>query len=56
MQADYAGDNLYVTDRDTGEVRSVSVLVCLLPCSGKAFVIGMYTARMEEFFHGMSAS
>ena len=56
MQADYAGDNLYVTDRDTGEVRSVSVLVCLLPCSGKAFTIGMYTARMEDFFHGMSAS
>ena len=56
MQADYAGDNLYVTDRDTGEVRSVSVLVCLLPCSGRAFTIGMYTARMEEFFHGMSAS
>ena len=56
MQADYAGDNLYVTDRDSGEARSVSVLVCLLPCSGKAFAIGMYTTRMEEFFHGMSAS
>lgn len=56
MQVDYAGDNLYVTDRQTGELRRVYVLICVLPCSGEAFAIGMYTTRMEEFFHGLSAS
>lgn len=56
MQADYAGDNLYVTDPHTGELRKVYVLMCVLPCSGQAFAIGMHTTRMEEFFHGLSAS
>ena len=56
MQADYAGDSLYVTDPGTGEVRRVYVLVCVLPCSGEAFAVGMYSTRMEDFFHGMSAS
>ena len=55
MQVDYAGDNLYVTDPHTGETRKVYVLMCVLPCSGEAFAIGMYTTRMEEFFHGLSA-
>ena len=54
LQVDFAGDPLYVTDRETGEVRKACVLVCVLPCSGLAYVKALPDARMEHFFHALS--
>ena len=54
LQIDFAGDLLYLTDRHTGEVSSVVVLVCILPYSGLGFAKAMPSASMEYFFSGLS--
>lgn len=54
MQIDFAGDALWLTDKKTGEVSKVVVLVCVLPYSGLGFAKAMYNASMENFFGGIS--
>ena len=54
MQIDFAGDVLWLTDRQTGETVSVVVLICMLPYSGMAYVKAMPDASMEHFFGGVS--
>lgn len=54
MQIDFAGDSLWLTDKRTGEVSKVVVLVCVLPYSGMGFAKAMYNASMENFFGGIS--
>ncbi|HEX6430615.1 MAG TPA: hypothetical protein VF008_23145 [Niastella sp.] len=41
IMIDFAGDKLYYTDRNTGEVIGCQVLVCVLPFSGYSFVIAL---------------
>jgi hypothetical protein len=54
MQADFAGDNLWVTDPATGEHIKAYVLVCVLPFSMMCFVIAMLSTKMEFFFNGLT--
>ena len=54
MQVDFAGDALWLTDPQTGERRSVVVLVCTLPYSGMAYAKALPDASMEYFFCGLS--
>lgn len=54
MQIDFAGDALWLTDKRTGEVSKVVILVCVLPYSGLGFAKAMYNASMENFFGGIS--
>lgn len=54
MQADFAGDNLWVTDPETGEHMRAYVLVCVLPFSMMCFVIAMLSTKMEFFFNGLT--
>ena len=54
MQIDFAGDVLWLTDRQTGETVSVVVLICMLPYSGMAYAKAMPDASMEHFFGGVS--
>ena len=54
IQIDFAGDHLYLTDRNTGELTAVTVLVCCLPYSGIGYAKAMYNATMEFFLGGIS--
>lgn len=54
MQIDFAGDKLWLTDKNTGEVTPVVVLVCILPYSGMGYAKALYNASMENFFGGLS--
>ena len=41
MQFDFAGDNLWLVDKDTGEAVKAIVLVCVLPYSMLSYVDGI---------------
>ena len=53
-QIDFAGDPLYLTDRKTGEVTKVVVLVCVMPYSELPFLMALPNATTEWFFHGLN--
>lgn len=53
-QIDFAGDALYITDRKTGEMTSVVVLVCIMPYSEMPFLMALPNATTEWFFHGLN--
>ena len=53
-QADFAGDNLYITDKKTGIKTAVVVLCCILPCSSLSFVMALLNATQEHFYYGLS--
>ncbi len=54
MQVDFAGSQLYITDKRTGEKTPCPVLVCTLPFSGKTFAIALRNARQEAFYYGLN--
>ena len=54
MQFDFAGDNLWIVDRDTGEAVRAVVLVCVLPYSMLSYVTALPSARMEYLFQALS--
>ena len=54
MQVDFAGDNLWVIDRGTGEAQKAHVLVCILPYSSMCYVTAMLETKMEFFFKALS--
>ena len=54
MQFDFAGDNLWIVDRDTGEAVRVIVLVCVLPYSMLSYVTALPSAKMEYLFQALS--
>ena len=54
MQFDFAGDNLWIVDRDTGELTRATVLVCILPYSMLSYVTALPSARMEHLFNALS--
>ena len=54
MQIDFAGDALYLTDRQTGESQKLTVLVCVMPYSNLPFMMAMPKATTEWFFHGLN--
>lgn len=56
MQFDFAGDNLWIVDRDTGEARRAIVLVCILPYSMLSYVTALPSAKMEHLFRGLSGA
>ena len=56
MQFDFAGDNLWVVDTETGEALKAIVLVCVLPFSMMSFAIAMLSTKMEIFFAALSKS
>ena len=53
-QIDFAGDPLYLTDRKTGVVTKVVVLVCVMPYSELPFLMALPNATTEWFFHGLN--
>lgn len=54
MQADFAGDPLWVCEGKTDIATKAYVLVCILPYSQLAYACAMTSTRMEFFFDGMS--
>lgn len=54
MQADFAGDPLWIYDGKTDVATKAYVLVCVLPYSQLSFACAMTSTRMEYFFDGMS--
>ena len=54
MQIDFAGDALYLTDRNTGKSQKLVVLVCVMPYSNLPFMMAMPKATTEWFFHGLN--
>lgn len=53
-QIDFAGDNLYLTDRMSGEITPVVVLVCVMPYSELPFLMALPNSRTEWFFRGLN--
>ena len=54
MQFDFAGDNLWTVDKDTGEAVKAIVLVCVLPYSMLSYVTALPSAKMEYLFQALS--
>jgi len=54
MQIDFAGDNLFLSDRKSDAKQKVVVLCGVLPHSGLGFGIALPKAGMEHFFYGLS--
>lgn len=54
MQFDFAGDKLWIVDRDTGEAIRATVLVCVLPYSMLSYVTALPNASMEYLFRALS--
>lgn len=54
MQFDFAGDNLWIVDKDTGEAIRAIVLVCVLPYSMLSYVAALPSAKMEYLFLSLS--
>jgi len=54
MQVDFAGDNLYITERKTGIKTPVVVLCCTLPFSSLSFVMALLKSTQEHFYFGLS--
>ena len=54
MQFDFAGDNLWIVDKDTGEAVKAIVLVCVLPYSMLSYVTALPSAKMEYLFQALS--
>lgn len=54
MQIDFAGDALYLTDRNTGKTQKLVVLVCVMPYSNLTFMMAMPKATTEWFFLGLN--
>ena len=54
MQFDFAGDPLWVVNKETGECQKAIVLVCVLPYSMMSFAIAMLSTKMEFFFPALS--
>lgn len=53
-QIDFAGDSLYLTDRQSKEKQKLVVLVCVMPYSNLPFMMAMPNATTEWFFHGLN--
>ena len=54
LQIDFAGDALYLTDKKTGELTKVTVLVCVMPYSELPFLMALPNATTEWFFQGLN--
>lgn len=54
IQIDFAGDPLWLTDKKTGEITKIPVLVCILPYSGLGFAKALPNASMEYLFGALS--
>ena len=50
----FAGDNLWIVDKDTGEAVKAIVLVCVLPYSMLSYVTALPSAKMEYLFQALS--
>jgi len=55
---DYAGDHMYLTDRDSGEQKAVEIFVAVLGCSGLIYAeasmsqtLGEFTLSIQNAFH-----
>jgi transposase len=47
MQVDFAGTPMHYINRDTGEIITCPVMVCVLPYSGKMYVESLHKAKSE---------
>lgn len=54
IMADFAGDKLYITDKETGEVLSCEVLVLTLGYSGYTFAVALKNQTQECFVDGLN--
>lgn len=54
MQFDFASDNLWIVDKDTGETVKTIVLVCVLPYSMLSYVTALPSVKMEYLFLALS--
>jgi transposase len=54
LLVDFAGDMLCYVDRQSGEVISCPVLVCVLPFSGYSYAIALPDATLPQVVHGLN--
>ena len=54
IMADFAGDKLFVTDKETGEETPCEVLIITLGYSGYTFVIALLNQTQECFVEGLN--
>lgn len=54
IQVDYAGDPLYIKDRESGNWIQMSVLCCVMPHSNRGFMMASYDATQENLFYCLS--
>jgi len=55
MMIDFAGDKMSYVDRDTGEVISCPVLVCILPYSGYTYACVLANASIPQMIAALNA-
>lgn len=53
---DFAGDKLYLTDEQTGQVRAVEFFVAILPCSQLTYAQAVATQQQEDFIQALQAT
>lgn len=53
-QIDFAGDSLWLTNRKSGDLTKVVVLVCVMPYSELPFLMALPDATTDWFFHGLN--
>ena len=49
LYIDFAGDKLFITDNETGEVREVEVFVAILGCSQLTYVQAVHSQQKQDF-------
>ena len=54
MMIDFAGDMISYIDRESGELISCPVLVCVLPYSGYSYVVALANATIPQLIKGLN--
>jgi len=55
LQFDFAGDNMYYFDKQTGEKTLCPVLVCVLPFSSYVYVEALHSQTREQVIGGLNS-
>jgi transposase len=54
LQLDFAGDKLYLIDKDTGELIACEVLIGTLPFSNYSVALALPSQKQQDFIYGIS--
>lgn len=54
LLVDFAGDKLYLTDRDSGKLTPCEILILTLAYSHKSIAVALPSQRMEDLLYGLA--